>query len=83
VILGRIPQAQLEEDLPDVALHRLRREEQPLGDRLIGAPFGDERQDLELAARQLIERPAPGEQPRDDRRVDDALARGDALQRGP
>ena len=58
-------------------------EEELLRDRAVGAPFGDERQDVSLAIRQLVElrAPVPADQALHDLGVEGGSSRGDALDR--
>src|SRR6266516_1169880 len=49
--------AELREHVPEMAVHRVRRDKEALGDLAIGHAFGDESRDGELGARQR--RPAP------------------------
>ena len=81
VVVGRLLEAELVEDLPDVRLDRLRAEEERLADRPVRPPLGHQAEHLALAVGQLVERAALARalhEARDDRRVDDALALVDA-----
>lgn len=82
VFRGRF-EAELLEDQPDVSLDGLGTEEQRLADRLIGTSLGHQPEDISLPVGELAERrrARAAHQPGDDRRVDDALAVGDPLQR--
>jgi hypothetical protein len=75
VVLRRLAQVQLEEDLRDVRVDGLSRQEQRLGNCTVRPILGDEHKDLSLSFGQHIERTVgtlTREQPRDDRRVDHA-----------
>ena len=54
---------ELREDVPDVRLHGLLADEQPLGDPVVADPLGEQPQHLELALGELAEelaRASPG-----------------------
>ena len=77
MILGLGIEAELGEDLADVALDGLQLERQRLGDPLVRSPLGHEAEDLALTPSQLIDGrvpPRPSEQPCDHLRVDHRAA---------
>src|SRR5947209_19320176 len=76
VVVGRLPQPELQKDMPDVRLDGFRAQEELSADRLVRAPFGHQFQDLALALTELGERAAfpAAHEARHDRGVDDALA---------
>src|SRR5690348_14693307 len=77
-------QIELGEDAAHVGFHRLGRHPQLLGDGLVGAALGHQREHLLLPVGQRLQRaagPGPGHQPGDDLRVDDRLARRDPADR--
>jgi hypothetical protein len=70
-------EAELEEDLLDVCFDGALGDEQTGGDGPVGEPLCDQCQHLALAFGELVEGVGPafaGEEPGDDRRVDDCLA---------
>jgi len=80
VISRRLAEPELGDDLADVGLHGLGAKDQLVADALVGVALGHQGEDLTLAVCQLSERAAvapAGHEPRDDGRVDDALALGD------
>ena len=80
---GRVD-AELEEDLGDVRFDGAVGDVETVGDRLVRAAFGDEREYIVLARGERGERvvvAAPAEQAGDDRRVDDGFAVADAAER--
>ena len=56
MVIGGWPQAQRAEDALDVLLDGVVGDEQALGDRVVRAPFGDQREHLALAIGQVLER---------------------------
>ena len=81
---GSTAEPELLEDLADVRLDRLRAQEELLADGLVRAALGDQREHLALAVGELVERALLAravDEARDDRRVEHALALGDAPQR--
>jgi hypothetical protein len=77
VIVGHLLELELREDLGDVGLDRLRTEGQCVTDPPIRAAFGYKGEHLALSFGQLgkpVSISRTFEQPRDDRRVDHALA---------
>jgi hypothetical protein len=69
-------EAELLEDLLDVGFDGAFGDEQAGGDGLVGQPFGDQRERLALAPAELAEGVGAafaGEQPGDDRGVDDGF----------
>ena len=74
-------QAELAEDARDVLLDRAQRDDELVGDPLVGAALGHQLEHLALARGERGERvvaPVPGEQRRDDDRVDRRAAVRDA-----
>ena len=76
-----VAEAELLEDLLDVGLDGALGDEQAGGDGPVREPLGDQREHLALAFGELVEGVGAafaGEQPGDDRRVDDGLPVGEA-----
>jgi hypothetical protein len=82
VVLGARRQPQLGEDAVDVLLDGALGDHQPLGDRLVGAALGHQREHLTLVLAQVLDRvvalPGPPHQLGDDYRVEHRTAAGDA-----
>src|SRR3954454_5326423 len=78
VFVGGVAQVQLQEDLGDVSFQRLGCDEELPGDRLVGAAFGDQREYLELARREVLH-VAESRDALAERRIDHGLAGVDAL----
>src|SRR3954452_10234774 len=77
MVVARLFDPELHEDVFHVGLDRLRAQEEALADALVGTALGHQREHLALALGQLVEstrRSSASDQARDDRRVDDALA---------
>src|SRR5438876_9685060 len=84
VVVGRVTETELLEDLPDVRFAGLLAQEQPRTDRLVRMAFGDQAEDLPFALSELAQRARLArsrDQPLDDRRVEDAFAVGDPPER--
>src|SRR5439155_24971679 len=79
VVVGRVTETELLEDLPDVRLDGLLAQEQPRTDRLVRMAFGDQAEDLPFALGELAQRAGLArsrDQPLDDRRVEAVFAVG-------
>jgi hypothetical protein len=84
VVLGARGHAELEEDVRDVLLDRVRGDHQHLGDALVRAALGHQPQHLALARRQSLQRivaALAAEHVRDDGGVEHRSARGDPADR--
>ena len=85
MIVRRLLEVELHQDLPDVRLHGLQVEAQSVPDPLIGASLGDEGEHLALALRQLVERvvlAGSPDEPPDDRSANGAAEFELTLDRG-
>jgi hypothetical protein len=81
VVLGRGRQPQLHEDARDVFLDRAKRDEQPLGDRLIRTSLGHQLEHLALARGEVADRvvaAVPADELADDGRIERRAALGHA-----
>jgi hypothetical protein len=77
-------EAEFLEDLLDVAFDSALGDEYAGGDGLVGKPFGDQSEHLPLAFGELVERVGAafaGEEPGDDRWVDNRFPVGEAAER--
>src|SRR5215204_4793171 len=84
VVVGRLADPEFPEDVPHVGLDGLRAQEELLADAVVRMSLGHEQEDLELASGEFVERAARArspDHPGDDRRVENALALVDAVQR--
>ena len=81
MVVRRRQELQLGEDVRDVGLDGLRREEQPVADRLVRPALRHQRQDLALPIGQVVERhsrASTSDELRDDLGIDDRAALRDA-----
>src|SRR6266545_886639 len=84
VVRGGDGESELAHDVANVRLDRVRCDEEPVRDAAVGQALGHQGEDLSFPDGQPVERIAlagSADELRDEGRIDDGLARGDALER--